>query len=111
MPIQTITYDPQSIRGRRERLGNGQAAWILCRRLEQFPIENDQTLWRLAEHGRVKPDDFLFNSNCGACLQARDIPELRVIFRNAAIHRIEKISTLLARLVAVFWRDHSLACL
>ena len=84
--LQTISYDPQSIRSRRERFADDDhSAWILCRNLEQYPIADDVTLRCLTEAGRVRPDDFLVDRKNDTCRQARDIPELRDILRRAAL--------------------------
>lgn len=54
-----------------------QPAWILYRRLDEFPIPDSVVLQRWAERGRIEPDDFLLNPRSDACVQAKEITELR----------------------------------
>lgn len=69
-----------------------QPAWILYRRLDEFPIPDSVALQRWAEGGRIEPDDFLLNPRSDACVQAKEIAELKAIFHKVAVRRVEKIS-------------------
>ena len=96
---QSLTYDPDSIRpsaGRARSTTAREHAWILCRNLDETPVPDIVTLQCWAERGRVKPDDYLVNSRLDTCVQAREMLELKVIFRQATVRRLEKISSLLA---------------
>jgi hypothetical protein len=73
-----------------------QPAWILCRKLEAFPIPDDAMLRSWAERGRIRPDDYLVNPCLDTCRQAKEIADLEVIFHQATVQRLEKISSLLA---------------
>jgi hypothetical protein len=73
-----------------------QTTWILCRNQAAFPIANDAELLRCAERGRLRPDDYLVNPRLDTCVQAREMVELKVIFRKKTIQRLEKVSWLLA---------------
>lgn len=58
-------------------------AWILCRKLDQVDVPDSGALQRWAEHGRIQPDDELFDPDREICLKAREIAELQTIFLKA----------------------------
>lgn len=72
----------------------GQRGWILCRNLKEFPVPDNVVLQRWAERGLVRPDDYLVNPGLDACVQAKEIAQLVVIFRKATVRRLEKMSWL-----------------
>ena len=72
--------------------------WIVCRKFQQFPLSNVEVLPRLAEHGRVRPDDYLVNPALDICLQAKEIPELNAIFRKARLGPFHAIVRLLVHI-------------
>lgn len=78
------------------RFSNVQPAWIVCRKLQQFPISDDLELLSLAERGRIRPDDYLFSPRFEACIQAKQIAEIEEIFYQARLRRLRNISSLLA---------------
>jgi hypothetical protein len=90
--VRTISYDPDSIRiaGRRCEVPN--PAWILCRTRYQYPILDDVTLRRWTVQGRVEPRDFLVSPRLDVCIQARDIAELKDIFRAKTARQLERAS-------------------
>lgn len=71
-------------------------AWILCRRMDAFPVPDNDVLRLWAERGRIHPDDYLVNPRLDKCFQAKDIAELKSIFHKAAVLRFEKISCALS---------------
>ena len=55
--------------------------WIVCRNLQQIAVPNIDVLPRWAERGRIRPDDYLVNPVLEVCFQAKEVPDLQVIFR------------------------------
>ena len=55
-----------------------QPAWILCRGVRQFPVPDDSILEQWAERGRIRPDDYLINCRLDTCVQAKDLPALKL---------------------------------
>ena len=55
--------------------------WSICRDFQEFPVPDVDTLLLWAEHGRIHPDDYLVNAPSEACFQAKEVPELKAIFR------------------------------
>ena len=43
------------------RYADVKPAWIICRKLQAIPVDDDAALLRLAERGRVRPDDYVVN--------------------------------------------------
>lgn len=87
----SMTYAPDSIRSSVRLVpsaGTRRPAWILCRKLDEVAVTDTATLQRWAEHGRIQPDDELFDPDREICLEAREIAELRTIFREAAGRRL-----------------------
>jgi hypothetical protein len=56
------------------------AGWIVCRGFREIPVPDANVLPVWAEHGRLKPDDYLVNPRIETCFQAKDDPELHAIF-------------------------------
>lgn len=90
---RSISYAPDSIQS---SIYGHPTAWILCRSLATMSIVDDAALIQCAERGRIRPDDYLVNPRLDTCVQAREMAELKVIFRKRTIQRLEKISRLLA---------------
>lgn len=89
----SMSYAPDSIRSSVRLAPSTKArrpAWILCRNLDEFAVPDTGTLQRWAERGRIQPDDELFDPDREICLEAREIAELRTIFRKAARRRLVK---------------------
>jgi len=77
--------------GRRERAC--QPNWIVT------PVGSSVAIYkrfRWAEHGRIRPDDYLVNPSLETCFQAKEIKELEKIFRNARMRHLQFISRLLS---------------
>ncbi len=99
MKQRSISYAPDSIRTSARpapSIAAPQPAWVLCRKLDEFPIADDAVLQIWAERGRIRPDDYLVNLRLDTCRQAKEIAEIEVIFHQARIRRLEKIPSLLA---------------
>ncbi len=71
------------------------SGWIVCRKLQQFPVSSVDVLPRWAERGRVLPDDYLVNPALEVCLQAKEVPELNAIFRKTRLRPFDAILRLL----------------
>jgi len=72
------------------------SGWILCRNLQTIPVPDVDVLESWAEHGRIRPDDYLVNPSLETCFQAKEIKELEKIFRNARMRHLHFISRLLS---------------
>jgi hypothetical protein len=83
-------------------LASCEPAWILCRGLNQFPVADDATLQRWAERSRVRPDDYLVNPRLDTCVQAKDLPALKIFFKDT-LFSIANISHLLILGIAAIW--------
>lgn len=57
------------------------SGWIVCRNLQQIPLPDLSLLAGWAERGRLRPDDYVVNPGLERCFQAREVPELKRIFR------------------------------
>lgn len=102
---RSITYSPESIHVPRvAATSDRHATWILCRQLTEYEIEDDDALQHLAEAGRVRPDDLLVNRRLDFSMRAKEVPELQPIFRRQTISRVERVSALLARVIAAAWQ-------
>ena len=66
--------------------------WILCRKLDVFPVPDNVVLQRWTEQGRIRPDDYLVSPRMDVCVQAKDIAELDAVFRKATARLLGKIS-------------------
>lgn len=62
---------------------NSTSGWVVCRKFREFPVPDTDLLPLWARHGRILPDDYLVNPALEICLQARQVPELKTIFRMA----------------------------
>ena len=78
------------------RYADVKPAWIICRKLQAIPVDDDAALLRLAERGRIRPDDYIVNRRLDVCVQAKDIAEVAGILHNARVRRLRKFSSLLA---------------
>ena len=95
--VRSISYAPESIRpSRQTKPSTPDPAWILCRNLHQCPIDNDESLLRWTEQGRVRPSDYLVNTRLDRCFQARDLTELDAIFRGSTARRLATAAWALA---------------
>ena len=95
----SMTYAPESIQSSGRLAPSARArrpAWILCRNLNEVGIPDNGALQRWAERGRIQPDDELFDPHREICLEAREIAELRMIFRKLSGRRLVKAAWLLA---------------
>jgi hypothetical protein len=78
------------------RYADVKPAWIICRKLQAIPVDDDVALLRLAERGRLRPDDYVVSQRLDICLQAKEIAEIAEIFHDSTVRRLRKISSLLA---------------
>jgi hypothetical protein len=65
--------------------------WILCRKLQEIPVPCVDVLGDWAERGRIRPDDYLVNPVLERCFQAREIPDLKAIFRKLRMRHFPSI--------------------
>ena len=104
---RSMSYAPQSTapRGRTdEPIEASHPQWTLCRKLQSVPIQDNATLQRWTERGRVEPDDYLLCHQLDLCVQAREIAELDAVFRRMRARLLEKASRILAgAALAVVW--------
>src|SRR2546425_11375075 len=73
------------------RYAEVKPAWIICRKLQAIPVDDDAALLRLAERGRVRPDDYVVNRRLDVCVQAKEIAEVAAILHNARVRRLRRI--------------------
>jgi hypothetical protein len=66
-----------------------QSGWLLCRNLQEIAVPNADVLPRWAERGRLRPDDYLVNPRLELCVQAKDVPDLKAIFRKQRMRYLE----------------------
>jgi len=78
------------------RYSDAKPAWIVCRKLQAIPVDDDAALLRLAERGRLRPDDYLVSLCLDICVQAKEIAEVAEIFHETRVRRLRRISPLLA---------------
>jgi hypothetical protein len=94
-PARSISYAPESLRPSSRRAQSSSAPrpeWILCRKLDEFPIPDNSVLQRWTAQGRIRPDDYLVSPRLDVCVQAKDIAELDAVFRKATARLLDKIS-------------------
>ena len=78
------------------RYSDAKPAWIICRKLQAIPVDDNGALLRLAERGRLRPDDYLVSRCLDICLQANEIVEVAEILHYSRVRRLQKISSVLA---------------
>jgi hypothetical protein len=81
--------------------------WVVCRKWQQIDVPNIDVLPRWAERGRIRPDDYLVNSALETCLQAKEIPDLKAIFRKARMRRLEMVISRCVGIVVRAWAKAS----
>jgi len=67
-------------------------AWILCRNLKQFPIDDDATLLQWTRQGRVMPSDYLVSTRLDTCVEAREVAGVAAILRAKTIQAVRSIA-------------------
>ena len=55
--------------------------WIVCRNLLEIPVPDIGMLPNWAARGRLRPDDYVAHPVLEQCFLAREMPELKSIFR------------------------------
>ena len=53
--------------------------------MREIPVPTIDVLPRWAEVGRLRPDDYLVNPDLDVCFQAKDVPDLSAVFRQARL--------------------------